>query len=241
MKTVVLIPALNEEASIGHVVRAIPRELESQVIVVDNGSSDRTADVARDAGALVITEPRRGYGRACLTGIRAAASFGPDTIVFLDGDFSDKPEEMMHILAALEDGSADLVVGSRTLGTRERGALLPQAILGNRVACTLIRIIWGVRFTDLGPFRAIRYDSLQDLNMKDENYGWTVEMQIKAARQGLRCREVPVSYRKRIGQSKGTGTLSGTLKASFVILKTILFEALGRQNQRVFWARTGTS
>ncbi len=234
MRTVVLIPALNEEASIGHVVRAIPREHESTIIVVDNGSSDRTVSVARSAGAIVVTEDQRGYGRACLRGLATAATFKPDTIVFLDGDFSDKPEEMTSILAPLEDGSADFVIGSRTTGSRDPGALLPHAILGNAVACMLIRAIWGVRFTDLGPFRAIRYHSLLALNMKDENFGWTVEMQIKAARLGVRCREVPVSYRKRIGKSKVSGTFAGTLKASFVILKTILYEALDGQSTNLF-------
>lgn len=218
---VVIIPAFNEEASIGHVLRDLPRGRVLDVLVVDNGSTDRTAERARACGAVVVDEPRRGYGQACLTGIAAAAGREPEIVVFLDGDYSDHPEELDALLAPLDADRADLVIGSRMAGNREPGAMLPQAVVGNRVASVLMRWIWGARFTDLGPFRAIRFDALRRLGMTDRNYGWTIEMQIRAAEAGLRCVEVPVSYRRRIGVSKVTGTLRGTLAASAKILWTI--------------------
>ena len=222
----VVIPALDEEQAIGKVLRDIP-EGASQVVVVDNGSRDRTAEVARGLGAEVVAEPRRGYGQACLTGI--AQLDRPDIVVFLDGDYSDYPEEMSALVAPLLTGEADLVIGSRTLGQREKGALLPQARFGNWLSTLLIRLLFGVSFTDLGPFRALRFDALQRLAMQDRDFGWTVEMQVKAARLGLRAVEVPVRYRRRIGTSKITGTLSGTLLAGHKILWTIFRYARYRE------------
>jgi glycosyltransferase involved in cell wall biosynthesis len=219
-----VIPALDEEASLPLVLDAVPREAVHEIIVVDNGSRDGTARVAREGGARVVREERRGYGSACLAGIAAADR--PDVVAFLDADFSDRPEELPRVLAPILEGRADLVVGSRTAGNRERGALLPQAVLGNWLATRLIRLLWGQRFTDLGPFRAIRADALRALRMGDPDFGWTVEMQVKAARAGMRCTEVPVSYRRRVGRSKITGTLRGTALASRKILGTILREAL---------------
>jgi len=222
----VVIPALNEETSLPLVLDALPRRIVHEVVVVDNGSTDGTARVAREKGARVVTEPRRGYGRACLSGI--AALDGPDIVAFLDADFSDRPEELADVLAPLLEDRADLVIGSRMIGQRERGALLPQALFGNWLATLLIRLLWGERFTDLGPFRAIRADALDRLQMSDPDYGWTVEMQVKAAKAKLRCVEVPVSYRRRVGRSKITGTLRGTVLASRKILGTIFRAALER-------------
>ena len=222
----VVIPALDEEQAIGKVLRDIP-EGASQVVVVDNGSRDRTAEVARGLGAEVVAEPRRGYGQACLTGI--AQLNRPDIVVFLDGDYSDYPEEMSALVTPLLTGEADMVIGSRTLGQREKGALLPQARFGNWLSTLLIRLLFGVSFTDLGPFRALRFDALQRLAMQDRDFGWTVEMQVKAARLGLRAVEVPVRYRRRIGTSKITGTLSGTLRAGHKILWTIFRYARYRE------------
>lgn len=221
----VIIPALNEEASIGKVIDDIPGGLVSEVIVTDNGSTDGTAKTAADAGATVLREDRRGYGYACMKGIEYARSKPegerPDIVVFLDGDYSDYPEELPILVKPIIEDGFDMIIGSRTRGDRERGALLPQALFGNALATTLIKWIYGVEFTDLGPFRAIRFDDLLALGMADMTYGWTVEMQIKAAKKGLRCGEVPVSYRKRIGESKVTGTLGGTFKAGYKILFTI--------------------
>ena len=221
-KVAVIIPAFNEEPSIASVVEAIPRLCVDEVVVVNNGSTDRTADVARAAGAVVLTEPRKGYGYACLRGIdHAVGVVGAGVIVFLDGDFSDYPEDLPDLLRPIQDEGYDLVIGSRMIGVREKGAMLPQAIFGNWLAGVLIRLFWGYRFTDLGPFRAVRVDALQRMKMSDPTYGWTVEMQIKAAKLKLKCIEVPVRYRKRIGSSKVTGTFSGAVKASAKILFTI--------------------
>ncbi len=214
----VVIPACDEEEAIGKVLQDIP-DIAQQVIVVDNGSADRTAEVARRLGACVVVEPRRGYGRACLAGM--AYLDCPDIVVFLDGDYSDYPEDMPALVRPLVAGRADMVIGSRVLGQREKGALLPQARFGNWLATFLIRLLFGVTFTDLGPFRALRYDALRRLEMQDCNFGWTAEMQVKAARLGLRAAEVPVRYRRRIGTSKITGTLTGTLRAGYKILWTI--------------------
>jgi glycosyltransferase involved in cell wall biosynthesis len=223
----VIIPALNEEASLPSVLADIPGAYVREILVVDNGSTDRTAAVALEGGARVIREPRGGYGSACLAGIAALES--PDVVVFLDADHSDHAEELPWVAGPVLRGEADLVIGSRMTGRREPGALLPQALLGNRFATRLISLIWGVRFTDLGPFRAVSAEALASLQMADRDFGWTVEMQVKAARNGLRCAEVPVRYRKRIGQSKITGTISGTLRASRKILWVIFREAVLRR------------
>lgn len=220
-RIVVLIPALNEEKSISKVLAAIPASLQPTVVVADNGSTDRTAQTAAAHGAVVVHEARRGYGYACLAAMEAAGPLKPDIAVFLDADFSDHPEEMPLLVDPLLDGSADMVIGSRARGAHEPGALLPQARFGNWLASQLIWLFWGFRYTDLGPFRAIRWQALQQLQMKDKTYGWTVEMQIKALQHKLKVKEVPVSYRKRIGSSKVTGTLSGTVKAGYKILYTI--------------------
>ena len=221
----VIIPAHNEARAIGQVLAEIPAGLVQEIIVVDNNSTDDTGAAARAAGATVLREPRPGYGHACLAGM--AYAFGPDgaappdIVVFLDGDHSDYPEEMPALLAPLLSGAADLVIGSRALGVRERGALLPQQRFGNWLAASLLRLRYGGQVTDLGPFRAILAPALLGLDMQDKTYGWTVEMQVKAARQGLRTVEVPVRYRRRIGTSKVSGTVRGTLGAGYKILWTI--------------------
>jgi glycosyltransferase involved in cell wall biosynthesis len=221
----VVIPAVDEEEAIGQVVREIPSGVH-EVIVVDNGSRDRTAEVARAAGARVVSEPRRGYGRACLAGI--AAAVGADVIVFLDGDHSDYPEQLTAVVAPILEGHADLVIGSRRLGRREPGAHPWHAVLGTRVCVGLMNLVAGSAATDLGPFRAITTEALRRLDMRDRDYGWTVEMQVKAARRGLRVVEVPVDYRPRIGRSKVSGTVSGTVRAGAKIVATILRYAFDR-------------
>lgn len=219
----VIIPARNEAAALPGVLHAIlPRVAE--VIVVDTASTDGTPEIARRVGARVVAEPRRGYGRACLAGI-AALSPEMDTVLFMDADAADRPEDLAALLAPMVAGEADLVIGARSLGV-ERGALTPQQRFGNALACLLIRLIWGVRYTDLGPFRVIRRDALARLGMRDETWGWTVEMQVRAARIGLRAQEVQVGYRRRIGTSKISGTLSGTIRAGWKILWVIGAEAL---------------
>lgn len=232
MRILVIIPAFNEARSIGLVIRDIPGGLVDEVVVVNNASTDETEEHARAAGATVLREERRGYGNACLCGIAYARTRRPDVVVFLDGDYSDYPEEMERLVAPILTDRADFVVGSRMTGTREPGAMLPQALVGNRLACFLIRRLWGVRFTDLGPFRAIRFADLLALDMEDRTFGWTIEMQIKAVEAGLRCTEVPVSYRRRVGVSKITGTVSGTVRASAKILWTIARYALPGRRAR---------
>ena len=222
-KTVdVVIPALDEEASLPLVLAALPRPLVRRVVVADNGSADGTARVARAGGAEVVAAPRRGYGSACLAGLDHLRRTGPpDVVAFVDADYSDHPDELSRLVAPILAGEADLVIGSRVLGDREPGALLPQARAGNLVACQLIRLFYGHRFTDLGPFRAVRWEALERLGMADPDFGWTAEMQVKAVRRGLRCTEVPVSYRHRVGVSKITGTVAGTLRAGYKILWTV--------------------
>lgn len=222
MRIVVVIPALNEERSLPKVLADIPRPLVEEVFVANNGSTDRTAEVARAGGATVVDEPRAGYGRACLAALAAAANHPPDIVVFVDADYSDRPAEMTLLLEPIVEDQADLVIGSRVLGEREPGALAPHARWGNWLATLLLRMLYGVHFTDLGPFRAIRYSTLQSLDMKDQNYGWTAEMQAKAARAGVRSMEVPVSYHRRVGKSKITGTVKGTVMAGWKIITTIL-------------------
>lgn len=217
----VVIPALDEEAALPRVLADIPCPPVRRVVVADNGSRDRTAEVARAAGAEVVHEPRRGYGSACLAALAHLEADPPGVVVFLDADYSDRPDELPQLLAPVERGNAELVVGSRTLGSREPGALSPQQRVGNGLACGALRVLYGVRYTDLGPFRAVRWEPLQRLQMRDRDYGWTVEMQVKAARAGLRYAEVAVSYRRRVGVSKISGTLTGTLAASRKILWTL--------------------
>ncbi len=219
----VVIPALDEEQAIGRVIADIPAWAD-EIVVVDNGSRDRTARVAQAAGAEVVVEPERGYGAACQAGIRALHA--PDIIVFLDGDYSDRPEEMGLLADPIAAGGADFVVGSRVSGSCGPGALTPQQRFGNWLACRLIGRIWGTQCSDLGPFRAIRADALRTLDVKDRAYGWTVEMQLKAAECGLKYLEVPVSYRARIGTSKISGTLRGSLMAGVTILTVIARRAL---------------
>ncbi len=219
----VVIPAFNEEASLPLVLADLPRPPVRRVVVCDNRSTDATARVARDGGAEVVAETRAGYGSACLRALAHLRSSGPPAIVvFLDADYSDHPEELERLIGPIVDGEADLVIGSRALGKREPGALLPQARVGNLVACTLIRLLYGHRYTDLGPFRAVRWDSLEELEMRDPDFGWTAEMQVKALRRGLRVTERAVSYRRRVGVSKITGTLYGTVMAGYKILWTVL-------------------
>jgi len=216
-----VIPALNEEESLGSVLDSIPRPLIRHVVVADNGSTDATATIAGDRGAIVVTEKHRGYGAACLRALDALAQDPPDIVLFLDADGSDDPSEAAAVLAPIVDGRADLVVGSRVLGRSDPGALTPHARFGNALATRLLALLYGARYTDLGPFRAIRYEALLRLRMRDRDFGWTVEMQIKAARQGLRHAEVPVRYRRRIGRSKISGTLGGSVRAGVKILATV--------------------
>ena len=201
----------------------IPKHLVRDIIVCNNGSSDQTAQVAAAAGAIVVNQPKKGYGNACLKGMEyiAQKTVKPDIVVFLDADYSDHPEEMTLIIAPITEGVADLVIGSRALGARESGSMTPQQVFGNWLATRLIRLFFNTSFTDLGPFRAIRYDKLLDINMIDKNFGWTVEMQVKAAKRKLRCVEIPVTYRRRIGVSKVSGTVKGTILAGYKIILTI--------------------
>ena len=222
----VVIPALNEEATIGHVVAAVPRDVAGEVIVVDNGSTDATADRARAAGARVACEPRRGYGRACRAGVHAAAG---DVLVFLDGDGSDCPELMELLVRPILEDRHDFVVGSRVLGRRERGSMAWTQLAAGRLAGVLVRALYGVRFTDMCPFRAIRRDALDRLGMREETYGWNLEMQMRAARAGLRILEVPVAHRRRAGgASKVSGTVRGTWAAATRILATFVRVAVER-------------
>ncbi len=222
---VVIIPALNEERSLPMVLADLPRV--GHVIVVDNGSTDSTASAATAAGATVVCEPQRGYGAACLRGLSAiseridAGQPPPEIVVFLDADYSDHPDELPRLVAPIRSGECDFVLGSRLRGDREQGAMPPQSVYGNKLACSLMRLLFAARYTDLGPFRAIRYDRLCELKMTDENFGWTIEMQIKAAQAGLRVLEIPVAYRNRVGASKISGTVSGTIKAGSKILYTV--------------------
>jgi glycosyltransferase involved in cell wall biosynthesis len=216
----VIIPAFNEAGSIAKVIAAIPQAYADEVVVVDNNSTDATSEQARDAGAVVLREHGQGYGYACLKGIEYLASKTgrPAVVVFLDGDFADYPEEMDALVKPIVEQGYDLVIGSRMLGKRAKGAMMPWQAAYDRVITLLIRILYGTRFTDLGPFRAIKFDRLLALDMTEKTFGWTVEMQLKAVKQGLRILEIPVKYRARIGKSKISGTLKGSLGAGSRII-----------------------
>lgn len=222
-KVVVIIPAVNEEESIGKVVEAIPRPLVDTIIVGNNGSKDNTAEVAKKAGAVVVDESRPGYGWACLKGMEYASQMDekPDIIVFIDGDFSDYPEEMPNVVAPIIENDIDLVIGSRALGAKEKGSMTFPQRFGNWLATRLMRLFYRVRYTDLGPFRAIKYDALMNLGMSDKTYGWTIEMQLRAAKHKLTYTEVPVNYKRRIGKSKVSGTIKGTILAGYKIIFAI--------------------
>lgn len=229
MKTAVIIPAYNEEQSICKVINDIPRDLVEEIIVVNNNSNDKTHETAKSCGATVLLEKMMGYGAACLKGIEYCKQKEFDVIVFLDGDYSDYPEEMRLLLHEIEINKYDFVLGSRVMGKRDKGALPVQSRIGSIIAGVLIKIFWGYSYTDLGPFRAIRFDKLIEMNMQDRWFGWTVEMQIKAALLKHKTKEIPVSYRNRIGQSKVTGTIKGSFMAGIIILSTIFKYAFKRR------------
>jgi glycosyltransferase involved in cell wall biosynthesis len=218
-RAALIIPALDEEPAIGQTLGNVPRDLYRVIIVADNGSRDRTAEIARAHGATVVSEPERGYGAACLRAI-AALPQDIEAVVFMDADASDDPAEAAMLLQPIYEGRADLVIGSRTLGQAEKGALEPHQVMGNRLATGIIRAFYGHRYTDLGPFRAIRAEALHKLGMRDRNYGWTIEMQIKALRHKLRVVEVPVSYRRRVGVSKISGNWRASIAAGVKIIWT---------------------
>jgi len=219
----VIIPAFNEENSVGKVVQDIPKDWVKEIIVANNNSNDSTPINARAAGAIVVDEPIQGYGNACLKGMAYLVEHNitPDIVVFLDADYSDFPKQLIDLVQPIINDNVDMVIGSRALGDKEKSSMTPQQIFGNWLATFLIKHLYKVEFTDLGPFRAIRYDSLLKLKMQDKTYGWTVEMQVKAAKQNMKCTELPVDYRVRIGKSKVSGTLKGTIMAGYKIITTI--------------------
>jgi glycosyltransferase involved in cell wall biosynthesis len=225
-KIVAIIPAFDEEKSVGKVVQAIPQPPVEAIIVVNNNSCDCTAEVAAAAGARVVFEGEPGYGAACLRGIAEAKQLGAELVVFVDADHSDYPEEIPNLIAPILADECDFVIGSRALGVKEKGAMTPQQLFGNWLACWLMRLLLGAHYTDLGPFRAISMPALEKFNMRDRNYGWTVEMQIKASLHNLRVQEVPARYRKRIGKSKISGTVKGTVMAGWKIITTIFRYAI---------------
>ena len=220
----VIIPALNEQNAIGHVIKEIPKDWVSEIVVVDNGSSDQTFATAQKLGVIVLKESRRGYGWACLKAIDhlSKSNLKPDIVVFIDADYSDYPTELVKLVGPIINGAADMVIGSRNLGIKEPGSMMPQQIFGNWLATKLISYLYGTDYTDLGPFRAIKYEALMQLKMDDKTYGWTVEMQIKAIKNKLNIQEVAVNYRKRIGISKVSGTFKGTVLAGYKIISTII-------------------
>jgi len=219
----VIIPAYNEENSIAKVINDIPAGLVQEVVVVNNNSNDATDVNARAAGATILHEKRPGYGYACLKGIEYITQMPlpPDIVVFLDADYSDHPEEMTLLVQAIEEQGMDMIIGSRALGKKEKGSMTVPQVFGTWLATRLLKVLYGVHYTDLGPFRAIRYNKLLELDMQDTTYGWTVEMQLKAAKLKMKTMEVPVSYRRRIGFSKISGTVKGTIMAGYKIITTI--------------------
>ena len=220
-RVAIVIPALNEEAALCRLLAELPRKFAQWIIVVDNGSTDATAAVARDAGALVVSEPVRGYGRACLKGFETACNQGAELVVFMDGDGSDDPADLPMMLAPVSKGSADLVIGSRVSKRAERGAVPPQARLGNWLVSRMISILYGVQLHDIGSFRVIRCSMLDALQMGEKTFGWPVEMLVKAARARYRIVELPIHYRQRShGRSKVAGTLAGSIKAAYYMLRT---------------------
>jgi len=230
----VIIPAYNEQDSIAKVIYDIP-DFVRNIVVVNNNSSDNTKSIAFEAGAIVVDELQRGYGKACLTGIEYIRNLEvqPEIVVFLDGDYSDYPEEMREVVRPIVEGKADFVIGSRVKGQKEGGSMTFPQIFGNWLATTLMRWIYSVDYSDLGPFRAILWTELLALNMQDQNYGWTIEMQIKAVKHGLKAMEVPVNYKKRIGVSKISGTIKGTVMAGYKIIWTIFKEYLIGQTRNL--------
>ena len=216
-KISVIIPALNEEKSISHVINSIPKYI-NQIIVVDNDSTDKTSVIAKSKGAIILNELNKGYGYACLKGIEFLKTNPPDIIVFLDGDFSDYPENMDLLINPIINNKYEFVMGARIKKLREPGSMTLQQVFGNFLACTLLKVLYGANYKDLGPFRAIKWESLQKLNMEDKTFGWTIEMQLKAIKHKIKYLEVPVRYRNRIGKSKISGTLLGTIMASYKIL-----------------------
>ena len=227
---IVIIPAFNEEKSIAKVIADIPDFVE-EIVVVNNNSTDQTALVAAKAGATVLTEKSKGYGYACLKGINHLSQKDktPDILVFLDGDFSDFPQELTKVIQPIKNNNADFVVGARVKELRESGSLTPQQVFGNWLACFLMKILYKSSFTDLGPFRAIRWSTLEKLQMSDKTYGWTIEMQLKVLRQKIAYQEVPVSYKKRIGVSKVSGTVKGTIFAGMKIMGWIFKHYLSKK------------
>ena len=215
----VIIPAYNEEKAIGNVIKEIPN-IVSEIIVISNNSTDNTIEVAKNAGATVLSETRKGYGYACLKGMEYIASLAekPDIIVFLDGDYSDYPEELIKLITPIQNDNIDFVIGARVASLREKHSMTPQQVFGNWLATTLMKVFFGAKFTDLGPFRAIKYDKLLALNMEDKTYGWTVEMQLKVLKQKMSYKEIPVRYKNRIGVSKVSGTIKGTIMAGVKII-----------------------
>ena len=220
----VIIPALNEQNAVGKVITDLPKSILSEVIVVDNGSIDNTPAVASKSGATVLKEAKKGYGYACLCGIEYINQLeeNTDIVVFIDADYSDYPEQLQEVVAPIIENGYDLVIGSRNLGHKEKGSMTVPQIFGNWLATRLIKLIYGANFTDLGPFRAIRLESLNDIDMQDTTYGWTVEMQLKVAKNNMKSTEVAVNYKNRIGTSKISGTIKGTILAGYKIIWTIL-------------------
>lgn len=221
---VVIIPAYNEENAVANVINDIPKKWVREIIVVNNNSNDATKENAITAGATVLDEPKQGYGNACLKGIEYINKMhpAPEIVVFLDADYSDHPEELPRLVKPIIKQGYDMVIGSRALGSKENGSMTPQQVFGNWLATRMIRLLFNKKYTDLGPFRAIKYNSLVQIDMQDKTYGWTVEMQVKAAKLGLKTTEEPVQYRKRIGFSKISGTVRGTILAGYKIITTIL-------------------